>query len=153
MSLRRDGVSARLTIPGSFCLQRASLAVASDKMVSARRLLPSLAPMPLPDAILAGINRFHKSVLKLRRIRSEAGLAASAGLGALLCGLAAPAAFAQQTTASLRGVTVDDAGAPVKGATINVVHTPSGTKSTVISDAAGTFDARGLRVGGPYKVI
>lgn len=80
-------------------------------------------------------------------------LAASAGLGAILCGLAAPAAFAQQTTASLRGVTVDDAGAPVKGATIVVVHTPSGTKSTVVSDDAGTFDARGLRVGGPYKVV
>jgi len=80
-------------------------------------------------------------------------LSASVGLGAILCALAAPAAFAQQTTAALRGVALDEAGAPVKGATVLIVHTPSGTKTTVVTDAAGVFDTRGLRVGGPYKVI
>ena len=78
--------------------------------------------------------------------------AASAALGALVVAFAAPAAFAQQTSASLRGVATDDVGAPIAGATITVVHTPSGTKSTVVTDGAGVFDARGLRVGGPYKV-
>ena len=80
-------------------------------------------------------------------------LAATAGLSALMCGLAAPAAFAQQTTAALRGVALDDAGAPVKGATVQIVHTPSGTKTTVVTDAAGVFDVRGLRLGGPYKIV
>ncbi len=80
-------------------------------------------------------------------------LSASAGLGAILFALAAPAAFAQQTTAALRGVALDEAGAPVKGATVLIVHTPSGTKTTVVTDAAGVFDVRGLRLGGPYKIV
>lgn len=80
-------------------------------------------------------------------------MAGSAALGAIAVALFAPAAFAQQTTAALRGVAVDEGGAPIAGATVTIIHTPSGTKSSLVTDAAGVFDARGLRVGGPYKVI
>ncbi len=76
--------------------------------------------------------------------------AASAAIGVIVAALSAPAAFAQQTTAALRGVALDEAGAPIAGATVTIIHTPSGTKTTLVTDAAGVFDARGLRVGGPY---
>ncbi len=79
--------------------------------------------------------------------------AASVAAGALAAAFFAPAAYAQQTTASLRGVAVDDAGAPIAGVSVTIVHKPSGTKTTLVTDAAGVFDARGLRVGGPYTVL
>ncbi len=77
-------------------------------------------------------------------------LAYGAGLLALSAALASPA-FAQETASALRG-TVTANGAPVSGATVTVVHTPSGTRSTTVSGQGGVFDARGLRVGGPYSV-
>jgi hypothetical protein len=79
-------------------------------------------------------------------------LAAGAAFGALSFAFAAPAVHAQQTTAAVRGVTVDDKGAPIAGATVTVTHVPSGTDQVVVTNEAGAFDARGLRVGGPYKI-
>lgn len=66
---------------------------------------------------------------------------------------AAPAAvYAQQTSAQLRGSVVDASGAPVSGATITIIHTPSGTASVATTGATGSFFESGLRVGGPYAV-
>ena len=70
----------------------------------------------------------------------------------LLALFAAVPAFAQSTAASVAGRIVDDQGNPVSGATVEIVHTPSGSTNTVSTDADGRFAARGLRVGGPYKV-
>ncbi len=61
------------------------------------------------------------------------------------------AAYAQETTSSIRG-TVTSNGAPVAGAEVTVVHEPSGTTSTSTTDASGNFSANGLRVGGPFSV-
>lgn len=73
-------------------------------------------------------------------------------LGAAAVALIAPAgAMAQETTSVIRG-TVTAAGAPVAGATVTVVNVPSGTTSTVTTDANGSFNASGLRVGGPFSV-
>lgn len=74
-----------------------------------------------------------------------------AAVAALLLA-AAPAAFAQQTTAALRGVVTDEAGKPISGASLTVVHQPTGAKVITRSDAEGLFDVRGLRAGGPYSV-
>jgi hypothetical protein len=66
--------------------------------------------------------------------------------------LAMPAAIhAQETTSSIRGQ-VSSAGAPVAGAEVTIVNVPSGTRSTVTTDADGNYSAQGLRVGGPYTV-
>ncbi len=59
---------------------------------------------------------------------------------------------AQETTSTIRGAIKSDAGTPISGATVVLVHTPSGTRATAVTDASGTFEARGLRVGGPYSV-
>ncbi|HVT31534.1 MAG TPA: carboxypeptidase regulatory-like domain-containing protein, partial [Rhodanobacteraceae bacterium] len=65
---------------------------------------------------------------------------------------AASAAFAQNTSSSLSGRIVDAAGSPVAGATVEIVHVPSNTSRTVVTDAQGRYVAQGLRVGGPYDV-
>jgi len=66
---------------------------------------------------------------------------------------AAPAAvYAQQTASQLRGSVVDASGAPVSGATITIIHMPSGTASVASTNASGSFVQTGLRVGGPYTV-
>lgn len=74
---------------------------------------------------------------------------------ALLCAAAAivaPAtAFAQETTSSIRGE-VTSGGSAVSGATVTIVHEPSGTTSSATTDAGGSFSIAGLRVGGPFTV-
>lgn len=73
-------------------------------------------------------------------------------LTALLTLSAATPAFGQATSASLVGRVVDPQGQPVAGATVEIVHEPSGTRRTVVTDADGRYSTRGLRVGGPYSV-
>lgn len=73
-------------------------------------------------------------------------------IGAALAALVAPVAVhAQETTSTIRGK-VTNAGAPVAGATVEIVHVPSGSRSIVTTDALGSFNAGGLRVGGPFSV-
>ncbi|HEU4773016.1 MAG TPA: carboxypeptidase regulatory-like domain-containing protein [Lysobacter sp.] len=70
----------------------------------------------------------------------------------LLVVLASAPAFAQSTSAGLGGQVVGTDGQPVVGAEVTIVHTESGTVSRVTTDASGRYNARGLRVGGPYTV-
>lgn len=74
-------------------------------------------------------------------------------LGAALAAIALPyAAYAQETTSAVAGQVISDTGKPVAGAKVSVVHLPSGTRATSITDGSGSFGLRGLRVGGPYTV-
>ena len=59
-------------------------------------------------------------------------------------------AMAQVTTSAISGKVVTASGAPLEGASIKVVHTPSGSVYNTISRENGLFDLQGLRVGGPY---
>lgn len=77
-------------------------------------------------------------------------LAASAASVSLACGLAAPA-HAQETASAVRG-TVQGPNGPIAGATVTVVHEPSGTTLSTTTDSNGTFAANGLRIGGPFTV-
>ncbi|WP_143755047.1 carboxypeptidase-like regulatory domain-containing protein, partial [Caulobacter sp. B11] len=70
---------------------------------------------------------------------------------AVLALASASAVHAQETTSAMRGTVTAD-GAPVAGAAVTIVHVPSGTRATTVSEANGAFDARGLRVGGPYEI-
>ncbi|MDZ7283479.1 carboxypeptidase regulatory-like domain-containing protein [Sphingomonas sanguinis] len=73
-------------------------------------------------------------------------------LGAAVIALAIPAAAAaQETTSSIRG-NVTANGAPVAGATVTIVNVPSGTTTSTVSGADGSFSSTGLRVGGPFTV-
>ena len=70
----------------------------------------------------------------------------------LAIALAAAPAFAQQTSASVGGRITSVDAAPVVGAQVTIVHTPSGTVSNAVTGADGRYTARGLRVGGPYTI-
>jgi hypothetical protein len=56
------------------------------------------------------------------------------------------------TTSAMSGYVVDKQGKAVAGATVSVVHEPSGTRATAVSRPNGQFNLSGLRVGGPYTV-
>ncbi|AHX12307.1 Oar protein [Dyella jiangningensis] len=66
--------------------------------------------------------------------------------------LATAPAMAQDTSSSISGRVVDANGQPVAGATVQIVHAPSGTTKSTTTDASGRYSAQGLRVGGPFDV-
>lgn len=66
--------------------------------------------------------------------------------------VAAAPALAQNTTSAIGGRIVGADGKPVGGATVVIVHKESGSANTLTTDAEGRYNARGLRVGGPYTV-
>ncbi len=70
----------------------------------------------------------------------------------LLAALATAPVFAQSTSAGIGGVVTDAGGQPVPGASVTITHVESGTVSRATTDQSGRYNARGLRVGGPYTV-
>src|SRR5690606_9407082 len=70
----------------------------------------------------------------------------------LIAALAAAPVFAQSTSAGVGGVVTSSDGQPVTGAEVVITHIESGTVSRATTDASGRYNARGLRVGGPYEV-
>src|SRR4051812_12982414 len=56
------------------------------------------------------------------------------------------------TTAAMSGFVSDKQGNAVPGATVTIVHEPTGTRTTTTTRANGQYNATGLRVGGPYTV-
>jgi len=73
------------------------------------------------------------------------------GLSAIVF-LAIPA-FAQETTSAIRGTVLSSTGNAISGASVSVIHEPSGSASSQVTNSEGIFLARNLRVGGPYTVI
>jgi len=60
--------------------------------------------------------------------------------------------IAQVTTSSMSGAIKDADGSALVGATINALHTPSGTRYTTQSQSNGQFTINNMRVGGPYQI-
>lgn len=56
------------------------------------------------------------------------------------------------TSSAISGFVNSASGTPIAGATVTVVHEPSGTRSTAVTRANGQYDISNLRVGGPYTV-
>jgi hypothetical protein len=66
---------------------------------------------------------------------------------------ATAAVFSQGvTTSSLGGKVTDNTGEPLLGASIVVIHTPSGTTYGAATDFDGFYRISGMRIGGPYTV-
>ena len=64
----------------------------------------------------------------------------------------APSAYAQEITASVSGEVTDEAGAPIRGATVTVTDTRTGETRTITTGGDGGFSAQGLVTGGPYTI-
>ncbi|MCL1039272.1 TonB-dependent receptor [Shewanella submarina] len=79
--------------------------------------------------------------------KNALALAIVAGLGM------SGAAFANETTSSINGRVLTPTGQPAAGTEVIIIHIPSGTTKVATVNDAGIFTAKGLRVGGPYKVI
>ncbi len=60
--------------------------------------------------------------------------------------------FAQETTATISGVVNDARGGVIAGATITVVHEPTGATTFTQSNKKGLFVVPNLKPGGPYTV-
>lgn len=59
---------------------------------------------------------------------------------------------AQVTTSKIKGLVTDNTGEPLFGATISVLHEPTGTLTGTTAQDNGRFSVLNLRVGGPYKI-
>ncbi|KAI9452624.1 hypothetical protein F5148DRAFT_1289543 [Russula earlei] len=57
---------------------------------------------------------------------------------------------AQETGGRLHGTIIDSTGHPLDGATITLLHQPTGTRYTTRSFTGGSYSFDGLRIGGPY---
>src|SRR5215831_11866994 len=60
---------------------------------------------------------------------------------------------AQETTSTLNGVVNDQKSAPIVGATITIIHIPTGYQTHTQSNNKGIFVVPNLRPGGPYTVV
>ncbi|MEM5531054.1 TonB-dependent receptor [Pseudoalteromonas arctica] len=63
------------------------------------------------------------------------------------------AAMANETTSAIKGQVMGPNGNPAAGTKVTILHVPSGSVKTTEVNDAGYFTAKGLRVGGPYKVV
>ncbi|MBG9995266.1 TonB-dependent receptor [Pseudoalteromonas sp. NZS127_1] len=63
------------------------------------------------------------------------------------------AAMANETTSAIKGHITGPNGNPAAGTKVTILHVPSGSVKTTEVNDAGYFTAKGLRVGGPYKVV
>lgn len=77
-------------------------------------------------------------------------LIASAILTSLL--VATSPTHAQETSSEIRGKVTDTQGNPVSGASVEIIHTPTGASKSLTTTENGIFRTDGLAVGGPYIV-
>jgi len=61
--------------------------------------------------------------------------------------------LAANTSSTISGSIHSEKGTALQGVMIKVIHTPSASIKTSITNQVGKYSARGLRVGGPYTVI
>lgn len=74
--------------------------------------------------------------------------------GALVVALGlSTSVIAADTSSSMRGKILNPDGNAAANVKITVLHEPTGTTSTFVTNDSGSFVAKGLRVGGPYTVI
>ncbi len=59
---------------------------------------------------------------------------------------------AQVTSGTITGSVKDNSGKALAGATVQVVHEPSGTKYKTVTTTEGIYNLPALRIGGPYKL-
>jgi len=59
---------------------------------------------------------------------------------------------AQETSGGLSGKVIDPNRQPLAGVTVVLVHLPSGTSYSTLTNGKGSYNFINLRIGGPYKI-
>jgi outer membrane receptor for ferrienterochelin and colicin len=77
--------------------------------------------------------------------------ARSASIAAIAALAPVAAVYAQATASNARGIVVTAEGQPVAGAAVTILHEPSGTVTTVTTNASGQYSTQNLRIGGPFS--
>ena len=78
--------------------------------------------------------------------------ARSASIAAIAALAPVAAVYAQETASEVRGTVLDQNGAAVSGATVTIIHLPTGSANTLNTGSSGNFFQAGLRPGGPYSI-
>ncbi len=79
-------------------------------------------------------------------------LALGWALAALALGVCAPVYSQNETTAAFTGTVINTAGEPLPGASVELVHLPTGASQHAYANAFGHFVFNGLTPGGPYSL-
>lgn len=58
----------------------------------------------------------------------------------------------QTTTSSIKGTVKSSSTVALAGASVQVVHTPTGSKYSALSNSDGRFSIQNMRIGGPYQI-
>ncbi|MCV6614139.1 MAG: carboxypeptidase regulatory-like domain-containing protein, partial [Cellvibrionaceae bacterium] len=61
--------------------------------------------------------------------------------------------YAQETTSGIAGLVSSESGQALANTRVTIIHLPTNTKTEVSTNANGRFSTRGLKAGGPYKVV
>ncbi|SDH77787.1 Carboxypeptidase regulatory-like domain-containing protein [Flavobacterium omnivorum] len=59
----------------------------------------------------------------------------------------------QTTTSSIKGLVKSSNNETLPGATVQAIHTPTGSKYSALSNEDGRFSMLNMRIGGPYKIV
>ncbi|GLS25888.1 TonB-dependent receptor [Marinibactrum halimedae] len=70
----------------------------------------------------------------------------------VLLALSTTVAQAQETSSSISGYVSTPTGEPAANTTVIILHVPSNTLKTFETNSGGRYSAKGLRVGGPYRI-
>ena len=73
--------------------------------------------------------------------------------GAVVLALGLSTSAVADTSSSIRGSIVGPQGNAAENTSLTIIHEPTGTRRTVTTNESGAFFVKGLRVGGPYKVV
>lgn len=60
--------------------------------------------------------------------------------------------YSQVTTSGISGTVKSASGERIPGASVQVIHTPTGTKYNTVTTASGGYAVQAIRVGGPYTI-
>lgn len=60
--------------------------------------------------------------------------------------------YSQVTTSGISGTVKSASGERIPGASVQVIHMPTGTKYNTVTSASGGYAVQAIRVGGPYTV-
>ncbi len=81
-------------------------------------------------------------------LRQLAGGVAVAAISITIAG----GAMAQQTSSSISGSVTNSNGDAISGASVTVIHVPTGKAARLTTNSSGRFFDSGMRVGGPYTI-